>query len=103
MGINAKTYKYFFGEVELGVITSMPREVVRAKYPEGRIRKWDDFNLMVGAEVEANVTRQNFRPVTRMVCFKENGSRHKCGARCQAAKGHDCECECGGLMHGIAA
>ena len=99
----SKTNKYFFGDVELKVITDMPHAVVRAKFPEGRIRKLDDFNLMVGeADSGIRVTQENFLPVTRMVCYKENGSKHKCGARCQSAKGHDCECECGGRMHGIA-
>lgn len=27
-------------------------------------------------------------------------SNHKCGPRCRAAKGRDCQCSCGGLHHG---
>jgi hypothetical protein len=25
---------------------------------------------------------------------------HKCDARCTGARGHNCECECGGANHG---
>lgn len=39
----------------------------------------------------------------RKIEFKLNGSMHKCDARCQSAKGHKCECECGGKNHGAAA
>lgn len=28
---------------------------------------------------------------------------HKCDARCTGARGHNCECACGGANHGIAA
>jgi hypothetical protein len=28
---------------------------------------------------------------------------HKCDARCTSARGHNCECACGGAMHGVAA
>ncbi len=28
---------------------------------------------------------------------------HKCDARCTSARGHHCECSCGGANHGIAA
>jgi hypothetical protein len=30
-------------------------------------------------------------------------SNHKCDGRCLSAKGHKCECECGGKNHGRAA
>ena len=39
-------------------------------------------------------------PVTRSIEFKRNPSLHKCDARCQSAKGHQCECSCGGANHG---
>lgn len=28
---------------------------------------------------------------------------HKCDARCTSARGHNCECSCGGANHGVAA
>lgn len=39
----------------------------------------------------------------RRIDFKKNPSLHKCDARCETAKGHKCECSCGGKNHGIAA
>jgi hypothetical protein len=27
---------------------------------------------------------------------------HKCDARCTSARGHNCECQCGGVNHGAA-
>jgi hypothetical protein len=27
---------------------------------------------------------------------------HKCDARCEGARGHNCECSCGGANHGLA-
>lgn len=36
----------------------------------------------------------------RMVIRKANPSNHKCDARCRHAKGHNCECSCGGKFHG---
>jgi hypothetical protein len=42
-------------------------------------------------------------PVTRMVEYKSNPSKHVCGPKCRSAKGHQCECECGGQYHGINA
>lgn len=37
---------------------------------------------------------------TRKIEFKRNPSLHKCDARCFHAKGHQCECSCGGKNHG---
>ena len=41
------------------------------------------------------------KAVTRTVNFKKNPSMHKCEARCLNASGVNCECECGGVNHGI--
>lgn len=40
---------------------------------------------------------------TRMIEYKSQPSLHKCDGRCLSAKGHKCECECGGKNHGRAA
>lgn len=37
---------------------------------------------------------------SRKIEFKRNPSLHKCDARCLNAKGHQCECSCGGKNHG---
>lgn len=39
----------------------------------------------------------------RKIEYKRNPSLHKCDARCESAKGHKCECSCGGKNHGVAA
>jgi hypothetical protein len=36
----------------------------------------------------------------RVVQFKAFPSLHRCDARCENAKGHNCECACGGANHG---
>ena len=40
---------------------------------------------------------------TRKIERKSFPSLHKCDARCQNARGHSCECACGGKNHGRAA
>ncbi len=42
-------------------------------------------------------------PVTRIINYKTNPSKHKCDGRCLHAKGRNCECECGGANHGAGA
>lgn len=39
-------------------------------------------------------------PVDRVIDFKRGASLHVCDVRCQSARGHVCECSCGGLNHG---
>ena len=93
-------FKYFSGAVELTINYPLRREVVRAKFPEGRIRKYDDFSLLVGT-VHGRYDPNEFLPVTRVICYNPNGTKHTCGPRCRCAKGGDCECSCGGVFHGI--
>lgn len=95
-----KLFKYFSGKVELGNFFPMKRETVRAKFPQGTIKRFDSFDLLVGT-IDGRTDRENFQPVTRIICFNPNGTAHKCGAHCRCAKGGDCECSCGGQFHGI--
>lgn len=37
---------------------------------------------------------------TRIVEYSVTPSRHRCDARCQNARGRECECACGGVHHG---
>jgi hypothetical protein len=93
--------KYFSGMVELsGAVYPVKRAIVRAEFPVGTIKKFDDFNLLVGT-VSGKYDTTNFLPVTRIIRHDENGSGHKCDSRCRCAKGGDCECSCGGEFHGI--
>jgi hypothetical protein len=43
------------------------------------------------------------KPIARTIFFKKNPSLHKCDARCLNAKGHNCECSCGGKNHGAGS
>ena len=46
----------------------------------------------------ANGTRTQ---ADRVIFYSLKPSRHKCDARCMNARGHNCECSCGGANHGI--
>lgn len=59
-------------------------------------RRSDSFSRFVGYLPNSN----EIRPIVRMIDYKKNPSLHKCDARCQHAKGHKCECSCGGKNHG---
>lgn len=93
------TTKYFSGAVELKGFYSLPRPIVREQFPTGKIKKHDDFNLMVGT-TDGMYSRTAFLPVTRIIRYNEEGSKHQCGGRCFNAKGGDCKCSCGGTNHG---
>jgi hypothetical protein len=93
------TTKYFSGEVELRGSYCLPRGMVRERFPTGRIKKHDDFNLLVGT-TDGSYSQTAFLPVTRIIRYNEAGSRHKCDGRCLNAKRGDCECSCGGVNHG---
>ena len=53
----------------------------------------------------------NGRPSIACECGRSMGAKllkgfvtdHECDARCMGAKGHVCECSCGGANHGVAA
>ena len=44
-----------------------------------------------------------YHATQRRINYAKNPSLHKCGARCMAAKGPNCECSCSGVNHGSAA
>jgi len=93
------TTKYFSGTVQLNGAYPVKREAVRALYPEGKIKSYDSFNLLVG-RTDGIYSTSDFLPVTRIIRFNEEGTKHKCGGRCRNAKAGDCECSCGGKFHG---
>ena len=63
-----------------------------------RFKRVDSFSMWIGRDETGAVL-----PVTRVIDFKKNPSLHKCDARCRTAKGHNCECSCGGQFHGSGA
>ncbi len=97
--------RYFSGAVELaGGAYSLPRAVVRARFPVGQlplnsIKSWNPGTLLVGHT--DGLLSSDWLPVTRIVRHNPHGSLHKCDARCRHAKAGDCECSCGGKFHGI--
>ena len=40
--------------------------------------------------------------VARSIAYNLDGTRHRCNAACQHARGKECECSCGGANHGKA-
>lgn len=90
--------KYFNGDEELGNAFSVSKDRflqaggVPSKTNRDGCNFWMAYPL-VGGPV----------PVTRKIEYKSNPSKHKCSAKCLSAKGHVCECECGGKNHGLLA
>jgi hypothetical protein len=91
--------KYFSGLTELKGIYPLRRAAVRALFPEGKIKKYDDFSLWVG-RADGKYSTTEFLPVTRIINYNPEGKQHKCDGRCVNAKRGDCECSCGGENHG---
>jgi len=89
---------YFYGVTELANVHTV---------------KLDEFERLNGRPSKHNWAGRNYRlagyvggikrPVTRRIEYKANPSKHACDNRCMSAKGHVCECSCGGKNHGINA
>ncbi len=90
--------KYYSGTIELKNVYNLARAKflaiggVRSKH-----NRCDGFSDMVGHPVEGG---DAILPVTRTIFYKRFPSKHVCDARCRHAKGHNCECSCGGKFHG---
>lgn len=56
-----------------------------------------------GGDIENGVCTTCSRMKTFGVLKAYLRPEHKCDARCTGARGHNCECSCGGANHGIAA
>ena len=82
--------------VELfGYISGMERAEFSARFPGITGRRYDSRRMQVAADASGRV-----RPVTRSIEFKKTRTPKRCDARCLYARGHDCECACGGVNHG---
>jgi|WetSurMetagenome_2_1015567.scaffolds.fasta_scaffold1904293_1 hypothetical protein len=93
--------KYYSGDKEL----SQAFPVTNEKFIEiGGIKSkhnyYDSIHRMAG-NIGDIIDVKNCLPITRKIYYKSNPSLHICDARCMNAKGHDCECQCGGKNHGI--
>ena len=91
--------RIFHGDIELrsnGYL--MKRTDVARDFPGLRVVAVDSFSVLAGYNPQGTQL-----PVTRRIAYKLNGTKHVCDARCRQAKGHNCECSCGGKFHGIGA
>jgi hypothetical protein len=94
-----KQYLYFSGETLLVGTNTARRTEVEAKFPGVKLVRTDSFSVWIGWIPGAKFA--DYLPVTRVIAYKPDGSKHKCDSRCQSAKGGNCECSCGGKYHGI--
>lgn len=91
------TIKYFSGTQEVKNVRPMDNAKFAAQFPGAKAKRYDGFSMMV-ASIDGDSS--NLVPITRVIEYKKNPSLHKCDARCQHAKGRNCECSCGGQYHG---
>lgn len=78
-----------------GYIAGMDRAEFSARFPSVKGKKFDGKRYQVAKDATGRTL-----PVTRTVEFKKTRAPRKCDARCLNARGHDCECACGGVNHG---
>ena len=91
--------KYFCGTTELrGVYGEKKQRFLAIGGVPNKHNWYDSFSRFVGHPATGS---DAVMPVERKIYFKTNNpSLHKCDARCRHAKGHNCECSCGGQFHG---
>jgi len=96
--------KYFSGTEEVFSPQPMRNPKFAELFGNVKAKRVDSFSMLVGYARNTDsrdVVRGNgAKPITRVIEFKRNPSLHKCDARCRNAKGHSCECSCGGQYHG---
>jgi hypothetical protein len=87
--------------VELAYIRQMKNAAFATQFPGIKGRRCDSFTMWVGATREAP---RDLLPVTRVIEYKRNPSKHECNAKCLngSARGA-CECRCGGKNHGAGS
>lgn len=101
--------KYFSdtetGAIELGAIHNIKNEKFAELFPTVKGKRCDSFSRYVGYELPATGRTAPLFPVTRVINYRSQPSRHKCDSRCVHAKGKtmNCECACGGENHGKGA
>lgn len=91
--------KYFSGSTELVYIRPMKNDLFASRFDVRGVR-YDGYSRLVGYAIGATNDGHEL-PVTRKIEYKSNPSLHRCDARCRNAKGHSCECSCGGQFHGF--
>lgn len=86
--------------VQLTGIYGMDNAEFAKRFPDVIGRRSDSFSKFVGFP-PASIPGQEL-PVTRVINYAGQPSRHECDSRCTGAKGRtmNCECRCGGANHG---
>lgn len=92
--MSSKIAKYYYNDIELKY--AYMQKSTWAK--NNGAKKVDSFSVMVGPPVDGP---NCIYPANRLIFYSTKPSLHKCDARCMNAKGHNCECSCGGKNHGI--
>jgi hypothetical protein len=64
------------------------------------IDKIDHRGKALGGTFGYHEPTKTWVKVTRAIEFKSSPSLHQCDDRCTHARGHKCECSCGGANHG---
>ncbi len=90
----SKTAKYFNGDIELQYVFMLSSKWCIAAGG----KRVSSCQTLVGTPIAGPACCM---PVTRTIYYANRPSLHKCDARCMSAKGHNCECSCGGKNHGI--
>lgn len=73
----------------------IPNKKFAEMFPGVKGCRYDGYNKFVGKLNDGTIV-----PVTRNISYSLRPSKHKCDGRCMNAKGHNCECACGGANHG---
>lgn len=103
--------KHYSDDILLTHITGFSKRSWEATFPGIKGRALDSFDNAVGYDATfvpffdhgaGKWNRGAMLPVTRVVTYKSNPSKHECDARCINATGRtmQCECSCGGKNHG---
>ena len=92
----------YFGEVEGEAVqfvwtSHIDNAEFDRLFPGVKGKRLDSFSKRVGY---LDSSSKKPLPLLRTIEFKNHPSLHKCDARCLNAKGHQCECSCGGKNHG---
>ncbi len=97
---NQITFRKWHNETELqGVVFWItPSEFEKYGIEKKDCKIWRGIMTPVARATEKPF--EAYLTVTRHVAWKKTAKPHKCSAKCRSAKGHDCQCECGGKNHG---
>lgn len=94
--------RFFSGATPLVSATHWSLKAFEAQFPgKGGITGRGPFYVGNMARWVGRTADGHELPVTRIIGYSTNPSRHACDARCQTARGSNCECSCGGANHGV--